>query len=620
MGDVVELALRLRDEASRPLSSVATAADKTAAATVRAERAMVAASAGASKMGRSIQAVAIQLPDVASQLSMGVPPMQIFAQQGLQVGQSLMMIMGAGASLLPVLGGITAAAAAAGAAYVVWRNVTEQVNAAHDTLIQRLADATDEVSRAEAAVAASGKSWQSFRRAVEDASRALDVALKITDARDEAARRQIRALEDQSRAAILAAAREVVALEAQRDAAHEVAASMEATVTERVRAQQVERETTAQLEEATARLRERKAELERGKQAIRDRAEVLREEAHAEEVLRDRTRAGTAALRDQAEAAREATASIRELFSFLAGETTRIGGGESFVDEMISAGREAGEAAGEAQTEAMTAHLRAGLSEAAVKLRQWTAEQAAAAAATLRQQQAILSGTVSLAGGSPESLLTTAGAAAGTAVGGPLGGAVGGAGGQLVAELASSGGAAEVADTIADTIVSVADALPELVELLVRELPIAIVEALPRILWDLLVELPKAILVALREWWRDAMSGLRDLFSVKLTGKDGWFARAGEAITDAVKTLGHALGFARGGYVPRTGLAVVHAGERILRAGGPDSQTVQQWAGGGGTFAPVIQAPVLTPDAIRPIVRELERVYGSRGLRSSRVL
>ncbi len=52
--------------------------------------AMVQTSKASGDLARATQSVAMQLPDVASQLAAGTPAMQVFTQQGLQVVQTNM--------------------------------------------------------------------------------------------------------------------------------------------------------------------------------------------------------------------------------------------------------------------------------------------------------------------------------------------------------------------------------------------------------------------------------------------------------------------------------------------------------------------------------------------------
>lgn len=102
-----------------------------------ASRAMATTSKATGDLARASQSVAMQLPDVASQLAAGVPAMQVFTQQGLQVVQtnmhSLQRVAGrfglSMASLGPIMLGVLPAVAALGAAYVVFSRQLEEAEA-----------------------------------------------------------------------------------------------------------------------------------------------------------------------------------------------------------------------------------------------------------------------------------------------------------------------------------------------------------------------------------------------------------------------------------------------------------------------------------------------------------
>lgn len=102
-----------------------------------ASRAMATTSKATGDLARASQSVAMQLPDVASQLAAGVPAMQVFTQQGLQVVQtnmhSLQRVAGrfglSMASIGPIMLGVLPAVAALGAAYVVFSRQLEEAEA-----------------------------------------------------------------------------------------------------------------------------------------------------------------------------------------------------------------------------------------------------------------------------------------------------------------------------------------------------------------------------------------------------------------------------------------------------------------------------------------------------------
>lgn len=137
--------------------------------------AMAHTSKASRDLSRATQSVAMQLPDVASQLAAGTPPMQVFTQQGLQVVQSNMHSLQrvaerfglSMASIGPIMMGILPAVALAGAAYVVF---SRQLEAA-------------EASAAKAAkhAGALGKAHGQLEKQMADVSAELDLVTGVTD-------------------------------------------------------------------------------------------------------------------------------------------------------------------------------------------------------------------------------------------------------------------------------------------------------------------------------------------------------------------------------------------------------------------------------------------------------
>ena len=86
-------------------------------------------------------------------------------------------------------------------------------------------------------------------------------------------------------------------------------------------------------------------------------------------------------------------------------------------------------------------------------------------------------------------------------------------------------------------------------------------------------------------------------------------------MSELVRALLGADSFQTGGYVDRTGLALVHAGEHITPAGGvPSGDADRMGARGGSSGANVtINTSVVDPNTIPALVREIERVFGTNG-------
>ena len=279
----------------------------------------------------------------------------------------------------------------------------------------------------------------------------------------------------------------------------------------------------------------------------------------------------------------------------------------------------------------LEADLTIAFDRGAIEAEQYAAALDAVAASKDNAASAGINPTVvgaitAAAGGNAGQLLSVGATAAGAAVAGPVGAAVGQQAAGMLQTLAGEGGAEALGDELDVMLEGIIDALPELVTFLMTELPTALVRAIPDLVKALLVDMPTAFVEGLATWWVEAWSAITgffaEIFDIDLFGEDGWFKQTAKTIGDAIiGFIKPSEGFDKGGYVPSTRVAMVHAGERIVRAG-PNSQDMQRWGGalGGSTFAPTINAPVLTPDAVRPLVRELERLYSGRGLRTSSVL
>lgn len=186
-----------------------------------------------------------------------------------------------------------------------------------------------------------------------------------------------------------------------------------------------------------------------------------------------------------------------------------------------------------------------------------------------------------LAVGDPRAALGTIGAATG-----PVGmGVTQGLG--FLAQVGETGpeGVRAQLEGFTDAVIAGLEALPEIlsevipdfVESLISELIPALIEAAPELFRALNVELPIAIAKAIVE-------GLRDLFGGLLGGGDGGAGGALGRTALAIGTGGLSEvfrgRFQSGGFVDRTGLALVHQGERIVPNTG--AATASAMGGGGG--------------------------------------
>ena len=135
--------------------------------------------------------------------------------------------------------------------------------------------------------------------------------------------------------------------------------------------------------------------------------------------------------------------------------------------------------------------------------------------------------------------------------------------------------------------------IEELIPVLIFELPKAIfkmlIDFVPRMLKLFFLDLPKALFNGIAQWWSKVWKAIKDFFSFSLQ---------------------------TGGYVPRTGLALVHQGERVIPSNGAGTGTatagLQAFTGGPGRTLTINTATV-DPDSIPALGRLLERDLGAHG-------
>jgi hypothetical protein len=120
------------------------------------------------------------------------------------------------------------------------------------------------------------------------------------------------------------------------------------------------------------------------------------------------------------------------------------------------------------------------------------------------------------------------------------------------------------------------------------------------------------------DWWKVAEVAARTGLAIATKGISEAIIFLGKKVWDGLKE-GFSGEFATGGYVDRTGMALVHQGERIIPASGASTGTASMLAGGGGGGGVnlTINTNVVDPNAIPALVREIERAYGSWGRGSS---
>jgi len=262
--------------------------------------------------------------------------------------------------------------------------------------------------------------------------------------------------------------------------------------------------------------------------------------------------------------------------------------------------------------------------------------------------------------GDPSQLIGRGVGVASEGIGGMLGGAGGAALGAAmsggitaaIAGLAALGAAEGGGDAVAEQAVGYLDQiaagigqLDELIVGIAERLPgalldvaVAILKGLPNILFALLIELPIAFMRGLVMWFRDVWEGIKAFFRgalnplTKKNGERTALGKVADTLKEAV-TFGQAntqtFNGSRdvGGLIPETGLYLMHRNEQVVRApgSGPTPGTTRAAAGaagmGGGASVVVnVTAPVADAAFAEFMGRELERLFGAGGLRTSTVI
>jgi hypothetical protein len=151
-----------------------------------------------------------------------------------------------------------------------------------------------------------------------------------------------------------------------------------------------------------------------------------------------------------------------------------------------------------------------------------------------------------------------------------------------------------------------AKALPDIIVMLLKNLPAVLIEAAFTWIPQLLMDLPLALMEGFVEGFKNVMhllgEAIRNAFSLRDDDKRwSW---------GAVQPEEYATGVAS---VNRTGLAVLHRGETVITNGGRASQTQYARNGGAGGVNINISAAILDRDVIPRLVREIDRVTGNYG-------
>ena len=173
-----------------------------------------------------------------------------------------------------------------------------------------------------------------------------------------------------------------------------------------------------------------------------------------------------------------------------------------------------------------------------------------------------------------------------------------------------------VIDGIASLLEGLPEILTDLIPLFLVKLPTAIQEMIPTLIEELipvlLFEMPKAMFKMLLQLIPRLLKMLfNDLPTAIMNGVTRWF----DKVFDAIKDL-FSFGFQTGGYVARTGLALVHQGERVVPSNGAGTGTatagLQAFTGGPG-MSLTINTATVDPDSVPALGRLLERDLGAHG-------
>ena len=184
---------------------------------------------------------------------------------------------------------------------------------------------------------------------------------------------------------------------------------------------------------------------------------------------------------------------------------------------------------------------------------------------------------------------------------------------------------ASVVQGVIDGVQGIIKGLPEilktLIPMLLVELPTALIEAIPELIEELipvlLFDLPKALFIMIGKVGLSLIKLVfRDLWVAIGKGVAKWWDRTWEAIKRFFKSV---LSFGimqTGGFVPKTGMNLLHQGERVIPASGAGSQTatkgLQAFTGGGGPSL-TVNTNVVDPDSIGSLGKLINSELGPMG-------
>lgn len=533
------------------------------------------ATSSSSNMKRGLSAVAMQMPDVIAQISAGTPPLRALTQQGLQVAQSMDMATLASKAFSPAGAAVAAVALSLGAAWAYLNveltraeekmarqsAVADQLGKAHGALETLVAGQARELAlltgQTDKATESAKAREEAIRSAAQQERRALDAMVEAADVERQQARTQ-----DETAAALA----KVAQAQAMRDKAVKgVNATEREALALSAQTLEYEQELAASNEELA---RRDKAAAE----AAKARAAAEREKAEAIKAA-----AAAAQVQGFGQTQRAAAVGFAGNLSRVQTQTTARDFGFSF-DESESMFKNALRSAmASNSTEDAASRMWVGALERAAKT--------AKIEAVVSQTGAALNAVVD-----PLSALSMAGPA-GAATGEVL----------AILEQIGSQGTDQIVNKLeaqADAIVQGFASLPELINRLIEELPYSIGQSIAEAL--------AGILKPGDDFWDPEK--ILNRFTLGLYG-------LGKGILGAPEVgEGFAVGDIK--HVSRTGLALVHEGERMVRPGGGGSPVTQRMAGMGGGYAGppiIIQAAAVAPDVLSGLSDVLSASYNPDG-------
>lgn len=253
-----------------------------------------------------LSAVAMQMPDVVSQLSSGAPVMQVLTQQGLQVTQQMMGAAGGTGALgsalavaAPIIAYAAVTVAALATAYAVVTNQVEQFEEANGRVSARLEETRARSDAAAASVAKMSSAWATTQGAVNASIEDLAVAEGLLDKYTVQTNRQTAAFEKQARGAVLATAQQIAAQQAEIEVLKQSISTQMMWGSTRQEMQRRVESLTESIKTGQTTLKEQQKTMADGSFAIAENIRLAKEKEEAE-----KRAAGAAKARDSADKAR----------------------------------------------------------------------------------------------------------------------------------------------------------------------------------------------------------------------------------------------------------------------------------------------------------------------------